>query len=518
MATNVDAASEMSSLKLCLDQAQLSYRDASLKSRREIVILKRLIIRMAVACRGLDADLDKQLETLRADLEQNKDISKIVPHLAQVERLLLRQPPTDTTMTRLSDLIRQSSESLKRIPALPVQLKRDLHDLLAQSPESLNQSHYQITELFSLYDRALKLLTVPVSVDRTSRARNDDLLRKLCSELQQLITELDAEGEAGEQLMAIRHQLLEGVEPLALVEHALDILRLAMDNFVHERRYSQKFLDVLSGELAALEQTTRQASEQGQTLSQHRSELTTELSQLSDRFHFGLAQHANLEQWRSAAQHLDISLKQLVERQRALESRDLTLVEQLQYHQSRAEQLYEQTRDQQRQIEDLQRRIFLDPLTRVYNRAAFQDRLEHEYRRWIRYQHPLCLAVLNLDHFDDLNERYGFVAGDKVLKIIARTLRQHLRDTDFVARVQNDEFMLILPDVHETERQRRLTEIREAISQLPFRFRDKNVTVTASVGATLFDDSDHPGTVIERSQKALNSAKHAGRNHLIWIA
>ncbi|WP_371929369.1 diguanylate cyclase domain-containing protein [Photobacterium sp. CCB-ST2H9] len=518
MATNVDAASEVSKLKLRLDQAQLSYRDASLKSRREIVILKRLIARMAVACRGLDVDLDKRLETLRRDLEQNKDISKIVPHLAQVERLLLRQTPTHTTIERLAGLIQQSSESLKRIPALPVQLKRDLHDLLSQSPASLNHSHQQITQLFGLYDRALKLLTVPVSVERESLTKDSDLHRKLCHELQQIITELDAEGESGEQLLTIRHQLLKGVTTLSLVELCLEVLRLALDAFVSERRHAQKFLDVISGDLAALEQTTRQAVEQGLALYNHRSELTSELGQLSDRFHQALAQHSNLENWRSAAQDLDQSFRHLVERQRALENREQSLLEQLHYHQSRAEQLYQQTQDQHRQIEDLQRRIFQDPLTRVYNRAAFQDRLEHEYRRWIRYQHPLCLAVVNLDHFSELNDNYGFQAGDKVLRIIARTLRQQLRDTDFIARVSNDEFMLILPEMTETERHRRLSNIRESIFQLPFRFREKNVSVTASMGATLFDDNDTPSSVIERSQKALSSAKNAGRNHLIWIA
>ncbi|NAW65619.1 diguanylate cyclase [Photobacterium halotolerans] len=518
MTAKYNAASDVSELKLRLDQAQLSYRDVSLKSRREIVILKRLIARMSVACKGLDSELDKRLDTLRTDLEQNKDISKIVPHLAQVERLLLRQTSTHSTMERLSELIRQSSESLKRIPALPVQLKRDIHDLLSQAPDSLHHSHQQITQLFGLYDRALKLLTVPVSIERESRSKDNDLQHKLCNELQQIITELDAEGESGEQLLAIRHQLLAGVEPISLVELCLDVLRLALDSFIHERRHSQKFLDVISGDLAALEQTARQTADQGQALHKHRAELTAELGQLSDRFHHALTQYTNLESWRGAAHSLDTSLRQLVERQRSLENREQALLEQLHYHQNRAEHLYQQTQNQHRQIEDLQRRIFLDPLTRVYNRAAFHDRLEHEYRRWIRYQHPLCLAIVNIDHFGDLNDNYGFQAGDKVLKIIARTVHQHLRDTDFIARVGNDEFMLILPDIAEDERHRRLSGIREAILQLPFRFREKNVTISASIGATLFDDTDTPGTVIERGQKALSSAKHAGRNHLIWIA
>ncbi|GAL07668.1 GGDEF domain family protein [Photobacterium aphoticum] len=80
----------------------------------------------------------------------------------------------------------------------------------------------------------------------------------------------------------------------------------------------------------------------------------------------------------------------------------------------------------------------MDNLTKVYNRAALNDRLEHEYRRWLRYQHPLCVALIDIDNFKAINENYGHFAGDKVLKIIARTLSQSVADTDFIARFSDD--------------------------------------------------------------------------------
>ncbi|GAL07665.1 GGDEF domain family protein [Photobacterium aphoticum] len=123
----------MSKLKLRLDQTQLSYRDASLKSRREIAILKRLISRLSVACRGLDQELDEKLLQLRHDLEQNKDIGKMIPRLAVVERLVTRLSDfADKENHALLEQIHHSSEMLRRFHGLPAQLKRDLRNLLAQ--------------------------------------------------------------------------------------------------------------------------------------------------------------------------------------------------------------------------------------------------------------------------------------------------------------------------------------------------------------------------------------------------
>ncbi len=160
--TDINAvASEVSKLRLRLDQAQLSYRDASLKSRREIVILKRLISRLSVACRGLDGELDQKLNELRTELERHKDVSKLIPRLAIIERLVTRQANfTEKENHRLEQQVAQSSETLKRVHGLPAQLKRELRNLLGQPSDTLAQTHKQIIRILELYERALKLMAV----------------------------------------------------------------------------------------------------------------------------------------------------------------------------------------------------------------------------------------------------------------------------------------------------------------------------------------------------------------------
>lgn len=517
--TDINAvASEVSKLRLRLDQAQLSYRDASLKSRREIVILKRLISRLSVACRGLDSELDQKLSELRHELEQHKDISKLIPRLAIIERLVTRQAAfTEKENQQLEQQVVQSGETLKRVHGLPAQLKRELRNLLGQPYGTLADTHKHAIRLLELYQRALKLMSVSSDAMVMKDALDHDLQLQLTGELQHLITELDFDGESGDKLLNIRNRLLAGVSPQTLIELALEVLRLVLDGTHQERRSSQQFLDSVNSDLATLQKTTNQSVGQSSALYEHRSEMTSELASLANTFKQGLKDNQNLEVWRPALTELTKELLVLSERNRALEKREKALIEQLGYNENKIQSLFEQTQDHRRRLNDQERKMFLDNLTRVYNRAALNDRLEHEYRRWLRYQHPLCVAMIDIDQFKELNDSYGHLVGDKVLKILARTIRQQLDETDFIARFGGDEFMLILPDISEEERTKRLGKIKESICQLPFRFREQNISISVSIGATLFAGNDTPGDIIDRTDKALFTAKSTGRNRMLWI-
>lgn len=518
--TNINAvASDVSKLKQRLDQAQLSYRDASLKSRREIIILKRLITRLSVACRGLDNELDIKLTELRTELDQPKDISKLIPRLAVIERLVTRQAGfTEKENHRIGQQIHQSGETLKRVHGLPAQLKRELHNILNTTSDSLANNHHRILRLLELYERSLKLISTSNDSLTIKDSLDHDLQLQLTNELQHLLTELDFDGESGDQLLIIRNRLLVGVPPQALIELSLEVLRLVLNGTYQERRSSQKFLDSVNSDLATLQKTTNQNAGQTSALYEHHGELTTELASIANTIKQGMEDQKNLETWRPTLNELTKELQVLVDRNRALEKREKMLIEQLSYNENKITSLFEQTQDYRQRLNDQEHKMFLDHLTKVYNRAALNDRLEHEYRRWLRYQHPLCVALIDIDDFKDINDSYGHLAGDKALKIIARTIHKCLHETDFIARFDGDEFVVIMADLNEEERIKRLNKIRESVSQLPFRFRDQNVTISISIGATLFEGNDTPTDIIERTEKALYSAKSAGRNRMIWIS
>ena len=156
-----------------------------------------------------------------------------------------------------------------------------------------------------------------------------------------------------------------------------------------------------------------------------------------------------------------------------------------------------------------------DALTKVPNRAAYNERMEIEYRRWKRHGSSLCLAVLDVDHFKNINDNYGHAAGDKTLQVIAQNINRCLRATDFLSRWGGEEFVILFPQIPEKDLTKPLETIRRQIERIPFKFKDVKVTITVSIGASYFKMDDKIETVFDRADKALYEAKSTGRNRCI---
>jgi diguanylate cyclase len=154
----------------------------------------------------------------------------------------------------------------------------------------------------------------------------------------------------------------------------------------------------------------------------------------------------------------------------------------------------------------------IDALTGIPNRAAYDDRVRHEFSRWQRDNTAISVLAWDIDRFKEINDAYGHSAGDKVLRVIAQHLAQHVRGTDFVARYGGEEFVMILIG---TEAQLALVtadKIRSGIENMGFHFHNKPVAVTASCGITTFRGDDTPESIFDRADRALYRAKDGGRN------
>ena len=122
-------------------------------------------------------------------------------------------------------------------------------------------------------------------------------------------------------------------------------------------------------------------------------------------------------------------------------------------------------------LEEQRQKALQDPLTGLPNRAAWNERLDLEFARWQRYGGDLLLAVLDVDHFKRVNDGYGPLAGDRVLKIIGTELQKRLRKTDFIARFGGEEFVVLLPNTPYEAGRQLMETLRESIGSCPFHFK-----------------------------------------------
>jgi len=150
-----------------------------------------------------------------------------------------------------------------------------------------------------------------------------------------------------------------------------------------------------------------------------------------------------------------------------------------------------------------------DGLTGVKNRTAFDEKLAEEYDRATRYNHPLSILLLDVDHFKLFNDEFGHPAGDDALRTVAETLQTTARTIDFVARYGGEEFAVILPDTDYAGATVLAERCRRAVAGEAW---DKR-TVTISIGvATLMSETLNADMLIEQADEALYRSKQKGRN------
>lgn len=156
-----------------------------------------------------------------------------------------------------------------------------------------------------------------------------------------------------------------------------------------------------------------------------------------------------------------------------------------------------------------------DSLTGLLKHADIKEQIGVEVERSTRTGSHASIVMLDIDHFKQINDRYGHAAGDNVIRALANLLRQRLRRVDSLGRYGGEEFAAVLPDCTALQAQRIVEEIRQRFSELSFVANGQTYTVTLSSGIAQTDHKSLGAELLERADQALYCAKHAGRNKVL---
>jgi diguanylate cyclase (GGDEF)-like protein len=162
-----------------------------------------------------------------------------------------------------------------------------------------------------------------------------------------------------------------------------------------------------------------------------------------------------------------------------------------------------------------------DSLTGCYNRGYLNEHLSHEIKRALRYQHSFSLALCDLDHFKRVNDTYGHLCGDRVLRELVHCIMPLIRsDMDWLARYGGEEFLLVLPETSFKNASSLAERLRKQISKKVIKWEGKKIMITASFGVTGFDatkprEKISPDDLINMADQYLYQAKNQGRNKVI---
>ncbi len=319
--------------------------------------------------------------------------------------------------------------------------------------------------------------------------------------------------EDGKQLK-IRLQSEQALGPV--LEDAMTLLLSIKTHLQVEQQEMAEFLASLTEELTELGMRASGVSIANEEVSSKRASLDNDVA----------AQMDDLQKKSETATALE-PLKQLVSNRLHKITQQIQahhLQEQLERDKNQNElkelvhkikEMESETVDLRAKLDVAQHRATRDPLTHLPNRLAFEERLADDLARARRYATPLTMAVWDIDFFKKINDTFGHKSGDKALVIIAKLLSTHCRETDFVARIGGEEFVMLLPETEGPIALKVLDKLRTVVEKSSFNANGQKISITVSCGVTQYVKDDTSETLFVRADEALYQAKQNGRNQCV---
>ncbi|MGO1296805.1 MAG: GGDEF domain-containing protein [Vibrio sp.] len=418
--------------------------------------------------------------------------------------------------------IKRSIQALLSTPTLPERIRKDVQQVAIHtlSDATKNVPADKARRLLHIYEITLKILLAnggKTPLESVNKSASIEQVARLNDALQDIITELDFEGEYGERLVDIRAKLLLGSRGDELIELTLDVLKLVALGTDQERQISQQFLEKSYDCIGRISINTEQINDKSRDIFVQRKEINTQLRTLIKHKYSSLADEQDPDTLRQNTTEMMKELSHLSERYTSAEAREQILLEQLAYAKRQIDNLNDSTKEHRRRIDEKNQRLRRDSLTKVYNRTTFIEILETEYRRWIGNQHPLRMALFDIDDFSYVNNHFGYTAGDKALKIISRAINQELKSSDILARFSGEEFILLMPARTDEQATELIESIQTRVAALPFKFRDRSLKITLSAASKAFEQGDTPEILLEQLSNQLTAKHEVKPSQLIWL-
>ncbi|WLI06833.1 diguanylate cyclase [Pseudomonas sp. FP597] len=317
------------------------------------------------------------------------------------------------------------------------------------------------------------------------------------------------------QAEAMRERLAHGLnwyELLPILDDLAVLMLAVTDSGQHE---FEAYLKQLNERLEAFQGHLQVASEGHADSRSAARELDTQIREQVDGLQNSVQEAADLDGLKQVLEsHLEGLLGTMDEHQQQRDQREQEVAARLKGLAERVANMEQEAQGYREHLEVQRQKALIDPLTGLPNRAAWSERLDQEVNAWHQRGNSLSLAMLDLDHFKRINDGYGHLAGDKVLKIIANVLSKRLRPTDFIARFGGEEFVLLMPDSPLADALAVGEVLRNAIEACPFHFKGEPVTITVSMGVAQLQSGERSELALKRADEALYRAKAAGRNQV----
>jgi len=532
MTSTTVAASQVQALKNKLNAAIESRASLEEDFSAQSSMLIQFINKLSQVSKGINVKLDNRLAQLRVLLTKSTPITDLESKIAEISKLLQTHTVTnEQNITRLHEQFNEAGQNLQKINGLPNDLRRNLRTLLKETQstkDSLIQYVPLLSQLLEFYDESLRaktdlpasgLLSVKQSITDSviTDKNNSNVNTVLIDQISTCLSKLHLSTQHTKELLAINKKLLSDTTNDDVLKHFVEIFDVIVADFQNERDSAKNFLNTLSETLTTVQSAVKKTLSTCKEAQGINKEINGRLQEQLLDITGTVKKAISLKQVK-----VDISGKlnciaQTVEEKTKFEQQNQqTLASQLSEMAKKVEKLEQQSKEFETKLAEQQRKSMQDALTRLSNRAAFDEYFTQSLVRFHHKPYELSLAVIDIDDFKKINDTYGHTAGDKTLQVIANTIQKKVSKDAFVARYGGEEFVLIYTQQKEASLIKELNLINKNIARLPFKFKNNKVSITLSIGATHITKEDNIHTAFERADQAMYQAKGKGKNQVIY--
>lgn len=487
--------------------------------------------------RGLEASLQTlQVEVNRFEQKWQLQANEILLSLEKAAANLLRLPCSSDEKRRIKKIVSKSEGHLKQWSGYGKQLKawsELLSDLTVEQANEETEQNLQkpkgfFSRLFhregepvSAANHGLETGNPEVQLKQAELQQDqqepgyDHIEQEISTMLTRLLRQLVIPSRYHHRLDKLKKMLTGKLNWYELVPLLEQVANLVIDALGDGQEEFEQFLQGLDQRLETIQQLVNNASQGQVDRSEARAVFEGMLEGQVDEIRSVVNSQNDLgELGQSISQHLGLIVQAMHTFSSEENNREAELTQQLADMQNKLDEMEKLAETARHDIEEQRKKAMHDALTGLPNRESYQQRLEQEISRVERYGGALSLMVCDIDLFKRINDTYGHLAGDKVLKIIARSLQSNLRDSDFIARFGGEEFVALMPETSAKEAKLVAEKLRKRVEESPFNFKKEPVQITASFGISEFAKDENVEEVFQRADKALYKAKENGRNQV----
>lgn len=509
------------------------YENKCQNLQSEIDVLREAIDQLSALPQGMYDELDTQLRALRTEVHEHKGSVAINHRLHLLNEMMQSmEKKKHGSIVQLKRLCRQSLNILNRLDT-DNQYQQKFFKLQAlldddKVSEKLIVNNY-LKQLDSfIFHVAANLSPKLGDIDNeglgyiTNNAAVENANGMLPFEINDSLRELlqnlalpDSFSKRTEQLQILFARPLSPNQLVVIID---TISELVIQAFHLEQNRFKGFLNELSHQLETFDKFLSTQTDLHKTTKEHSSALQKGICEDITAIKAEMTGHKNVEDMTLAIHnHLNKIGKKIESFRDTEEKRISDYEKEINRLKKQLDTANENSDELRKMISFHEELMNKDSLTGLPNRAAYEEHLKGAFHRWQRGFGNLVIAIGDLDHFKLVNDSYGHLAGDKVLKKTAELMKSSLRAVDFVARYGGEEFVIVFERTPIADAHKRLEKLRKELYELEFSYRKQPVEVSISFGLACIEDEDDLESVFVRADKALYEAKNNGRNKVCFL-